>query len=190
MPQDPRARALLIHIAAYAAVVGICTVVNLWLNPHKLWFIWVAAGWGIGVAAHGFAYWLRHAHRRERVFVDPRARGFTVHLFAYVAVVILLFVVNLVVTPNTWWFYWVALSWGAGIALHGWLAFRKRRSGSDMKQSIASSTPPIETARKPQPAAKPQRKSPPPKEQATVPKKQNTPRKKPAAVHKRPTPKR
>ena len=126
MPQDPRARALLIHVGTYAVVVAICAAINLWLAPENLWFVWVAFGWGIGVAAHALAYWLRHTHRRERIFVDPKARGFTVHLFAYVAVIILLFVVNLTVTPNVWWFYWAALGWGAGVAFHAWCAFFRK----------------------------------------------------------------
>ena len=54
-------------------------------------------------------------HRRERIFIDKCTRSFTVHLFAYVAVVLLLFFVNLTVTPKVWWFYWVALGWGAGL---------------------------------------------------------------------------
>jgi hypothetical protein len=123
MPKDPRARALLIHIAAYAVVVAICAGVNLWLAPSNLWFLWVALGWGIGIAAHALAYFLRHSHRGERIFTDPKARGFTVHLFAYVAVIALLFVVNLVATPGSWWFYWVALGWSAGVAFHAWCAF-------------------------------------------------------------------
>jgi 2TM domain len=101
--------------------------INLWLAPGKLWFIWVLLGWGIGVAAHGLAAFLRRTHRRERIFVDPKARGFAVHLFAYVAVILLLLFVNLTVTPNVWWFYWVALGWGAGLAFHAWCAFGKRR---------------------------------------------------------------
>lgn len=32
------------------------------------------------------------------------------HLFAYVAVVFVLWFVNVTVTPKVWWFYWVALS--------------------------------------------------------------------------------
>jgi hypothetical protein len=52
------------------------------------------------------AFWLRHTRRRERVFIDPKARGFAVHLFAYVAVILLLFIVNLSVTPKVWWFWW------------------------------------------------------------------------------------
>ncbi len=131
MKTDPRAQprilAFLIHVAAYVLVVGICAALNLWLAPDYLWFVWVAAGWGIGVAAHGLGLALRHTRRRERIFIDPCARGFAVHAFAYVAVVILLFIVNVTATPNVWWFYWVALGWGAGVAAHGWCAFRKRK---------------------------------------------------------------
>ena len=120
-------RAFLIHMAIYVLVIVICAGVNLWLRPDNLWFIWVALGWGIGVAAHGLAFLLRRTHRRERIFIDCKARGFAVHLFAYVAVIALLFVVNLTATPERWWFYWVALGWGAGVAAHLWCAFRKRK---------------------------------------------------------------
>ncbi len=121
-------RVFLIHLAAYVIVTALLAAINLWFAPEKLWFIWVLLGWGIGVAAHGLALLLRRTHRRERIFSDPKTRAFTVHLFAYVAVIVLLFVVNLTATPNKWWFYWVALGWGAGIALHGWLVFRKPRT--------------------------------------------------------------
>jgi 2TM domain len=144
--KDPRTRALLIHLGAYAVGVAICAGINLWLSPDRLRFVWVAAGWGIGVAAHGLAYWLRHARRRERIFTDRRARGFTVHLFAYVAVILLLFVANATVTPNTWWFYWVALGWGAGIALHAWLAFGRDHDAAKGEGA--------KHATKPQPASK------------------------------------
>ena len=69
-------------------------------------------GWGIAVATHDLALLLRKTRRRERIFIDRKARAFTVHLFAYVAVVLLLLLVNLTVTPKVWWFYWVALVGG------------------------------------------------------------------------------
>jgi len=127
MSKDSELRVFLIHLAAYVIVTALLAAINLWFAPEKLWFVWVLLGWGIGVAAHGLALLLRRTHRRERIFSDPKTRAFTVHLFAYVAVVVLLFVVNLIATPNKWWFYWVALGWGAGVALHGWLVFRKPR---------------------------------------------------------------
>ena len=128
MEKDPPIRAFLIHLAIYALVVALCAAVNLWLRPDNLWFIWVALGWGIGVAAHGLALLLRRTHRRERIFIDCKVRGFAVHLFAYVAVIVLLFVVNLAATPENWWFIWVALGWGAGVLAHAWCVFRKRQS--------------------------------------------------------------
>jgi len=126
MSKAPGTRAFLVHLAAYAAVVAVLAGINLWLAPEKLWFVWVLLGWGIGVAAHGLALFLRRSRRRERIFIDPKARRFTVHLFAYVAVILLLLFVNLTATPNVWWL-WVALGWGAGLAFHGWCAFGKRR---------------------------------------------------------------
>lgn len=42
------------HLTAYVAVVGGLAVLNLTRNPDKLWVLWVAMGWGIGVAFHAF----------------------------------------------------------------------------------------------------------------------------------------
>ncbi len=168
MTKDPRARALLANVAAYVVVIALMAAVNLWRSPHNLWFIWVALGWGIGVAAHALAFFLRRTKRPERVFADPKARGFTVHLFAYVAVIALLFVVNLVATPHSWWFYWVALGWGAGIVANAWAVFGRSRpkgSGSAARQADT------------------------PKPKAPGAKTQSTPRKKSATPRKRSKPK-
>jgi hypothetical protein len=127
MFKDLSMRVFLIHLAAFVVGTLICAAINLWLTPNTLWFPWVLIGWGAAVATHALALLLRKTHRRERIFIDPKARSFTVHLFAYVATVLILFFVNLTVTPNVWWFYWVALGWGAGIIAHGWCAFGKRR---------------------------------------------------------------
>jgi hypothetical protein len=127
MFKDLSMRVFLIHLAAFVVGTLICAAINLWLTPNTLWFPWVLIGWGAAVATHALALLLRKTHRRERIFIDPKARSFTVHLFAYVATVLILFFVNLTVTPNVWWFYWVALGWGAGVIAHGWCAFGKRR---------------------------------------------------------------
>jgi cobalamin synthase len=168
MTKDPRLRALLANVVAYVVVIALMAAVNLWRSPDNLWFIWVALGWGIGVAAHALAFFLRRTHRRERVFSDPKTRAFTVHLFAYVAVIVLLFVVNLVATPHTWWFYWVALGWGAGIVANAWAVFgRSRPKGS------GTAAPKVDTQ---------------PKREAPAVKTRSTP-KKPATPRKRPKPK-
>jgi hypothetical protein len=128
MTKDPRVRAFLINFAVYLAVIALLAALNLWRSPDNLWVIWVALGWGIGVAAHGLALLLRKTDRPERVFSDPKVRGFAVHLFAYVAVIALLFVVNLVTSPDSWWWYWVALGWGLGLAANAWAVFGKSRA--------------------------------------------------------------
>ena len=121
-------RGFLIHLGVYVLVVGGLVALNVLTNPAKLWSLWVLAGWGIGVAAHDLVLLLKSSPRRHSLFQDKRRRGFAVHAFVYVAVILLLLVVNLVATPNTWWFYWVAAGWGAGLALHGWLALGRARA--------------------------------------------------------------
>ena len=116
MFNDLSMRIFLGHLVAYVAVTAISAGVNLWLTPDTLWFPWVLIGWGVAVATHAFALLLRKTRRRERIFIDRKARAFAVHLFAYVAVVLVLLFVNITVTPKVWWFYWVALGWGAGVA--------------------------------------------------------------------------
>jgi hypothetical protein len=113
MVKDFEVRVFLIHLAAFIAGTLICAAINLWLTPDTLWFPWVLLGWGAAIATHAFALFLRRTRRRERIFLDPKARKFAVHLFAYVATVLILLYVNLTVTPEVWWFYWVALGWGA-----------------------------------------------------------------------------
>lgn len=137
MFKDLPMRIFLAHLAAFIAGTLICAAVNLWLTPGTLWFPWVLMGWGIAVATHDLALLLRMTRRRERIFIDKCARSFTVHLFAYLAVVLLLFFVNLTVTPKSWWFYWVALGWGAGLIPHAWSAFGRRRRAPTAKHEAA-----------------------------------------------------
>lgn len=44
-----------IHAAAYVAVVGGLTSLNSNRTSDKPWILWVARGWGIGLAAHAAA---------------------------------------------------------------------------------------------------------------------------------------
>jgi hypothetical protein len=162
MFKDLAMRVFLAHLAAFVAGTAICAAVNLWLAPDTLWFPWVLIGWGAAVATHALALLLRKTHRRERIFIDRKARSFTVHLFAYLATVLILFFVNLTVTPKFWWFYWVALGWGAGVVAHGWCAFGKRRRSVPLhapaaRQHIATAKPHAAKPRKPR---KPQGKAP------------------------------
>jgi hypothetical protein len=127
MPQDHAMRGFFIHLGIYVSVVGLLAALNLYRNPNNLWFVWVLAGWGIGVAAHGLAILLQRSGRREAIFTDNRKRGFLVHLFVYVAVNALLIVVNLLTTPGYYWFLFPLIGWGLLLAAHGYAAFFRGR---------------------------------------------------------------
>lgn len=137
MFDDPRMRVFVVHLALYVMGLAVLAVINLLTTPKTLWFLWVLIGWGIAVAAHAIALLLETAHRRERIFVDPKARGFVVDLFVYVAVNLVLLAVNLIYTPQVWWFFWPMLGWGAGLIVHGWCAFRKHRLVSPLGAAVA-----------------------------------------------------
>lgn len=154
MFKDLSMRVFLAHLVAFVVIVAILAGINLWLTPQYPWWVWVLIGWGAAVATHAFALLLRKTRRRERIFIDKKARSFAVHLFAYLATVLILFFVNLTVTPNVWWFYWVALGWGAGIIAHGWCAFGKKRPRA---------APPVSA---PEPQTAKQEAVPPPKKSA------------------------
>jgi 2TM domain len=154
MFKDRAMRMFLVHLAAFVAGVLICAGLNLWLTPGMLWFPWVLMAWAIAIATHALALLLRKTRRRERILIDPKARASMVHLFAYLAVVLLLFFVNLTVTPRVWWFYWVALGWGIGVGFHLWCAFGKRRRRTPQQQS------PRQIEAKPERKRAPRRKKP------------------------------
>ena len=46
-----------------------------------------------------------------------RIKGFYTHLTIYCIVIGALFLINYL-THSGWWFYWPALGWGIGLALH------------------------------------------------------------------------
>jgi predicted membrane channel-forming protein YqfA (hemolysin III family) len=130
MKKDPALRAFLIHLGIFVVVVGALAALNLYRKPDHLWFIWVLAGWGIGVAAHGLALLLQRSDRREPVFSDKRVRGFSVHVFVYVAVNVLLIIVNLLYMPTYYWFLFPLIGWGLLLAAHAYVVFRRRRSAA------------------------------------------------------------
>ena len=49
--------------------------------------------------------------------------GFYTHLTVYVAVILLLMVINLLTPSSTIWFQWPMLGWGIGVVLHALTVF-------------------------------------------------------------------
>lgn len=55
-------------------------------------------------------------NRAERR-VDEKM-GFYRHLYSFIAVNIILIVINVLFSRGEWWFYWVTLFWGIGLVSH------------------------------------------------------------------------
>jgi 2TM domain len=129
MSQAHATRGFLIHFSVFVVVVGSLAALNLYHSTY-IWFIWVLAGWGIGVAAHDLALLLRAPVWREAIFTDERKRGFLIHLFVYLAVNVPLMVVNLLTTPDYYWFLLPLVGWGLALAAHAYAVFYSGRGGA------------------------------------------------------------
>lgn len=53
-----------IHLAVYVSVVGGLAYLNYTRNPDHLWVMWVAAGWGLGIAVHAMAFFSQRGRER------------------------------------------------------------------------------------------------------------------------------
>ena len=62
----------------------------------------------------------RYDRAKQRV---ESLRAFYYHLIVYIVVNIGLAVLNLVTTPQSLWFYWVMIFWGAGLLVHAFSTF-------------------------------------------------------------------
>jgi hypothetical protein len=71
--------------------------------------------------------WRSGLRKRAIASACSPIRGFAVHAFVYVAVVALLFGVNIAAGKHHWWAVWVALGWGVGVTVHSWAALLNRR---------------------------------------------------------------
>ncbi len=49
-------------------------------------------------------------------------KGFRIHFIVFAAVNALLFVVDMLTSPGTYWFQWPLIGWGIGILGHAFLA--------------------------------------------------------------------
>lgn len=59
--------------------------------------------------------------------------GFKIHLLVYLSVNALLVVINLMTTPDKYWFFWPLLGWGVGIAGHAFGVLRQSRGSPEAR---------------------------------------------------------
>ncbi|KAA3657167.1 MAG: histidine kinase [Chloroflexi bacterium] len=62
----------------------------------------------------------KYQKAKERVEV---IKGFYSHLTVYVFVNLLLFSINMIVSPNSLWFLWPLMGWGIGFVMHALSVF-------------------------------------------------------------------
>jgi LytS/YehU family sensor histidine kinase len=65
-------RAFYKHATIYVIVIAALCVINLLKSPSKLWFLYTAAGWGVGLLLHGAAvwgksFWLGHEWEEKKI---------------------------------------------------------------------------------------------------------------------------
>ncbi|WP_407415890.1 2TM domain-containing protein [Methanobrevibacter sp.] len=65
-------------------------------------------------------------YRRAEKRVDEKI-GFYRHLYSFIGVNAILFIINLIsnfLSPsNEWWFYWITIFWGIGLLIHFFKTF-------------------------------------------------------------------
>jgi len=59
---------------------------------------------------------MTYEEARERA---AEIKGFYQHFIVYLLVNAFLFVVNMLTSRGSWWFYWPLFGWGIGVAAHG-----------------------------------------------------------------------
>ena len=57
------------------------------------------------------------AKARAEKIVDEKM-GFYHHLYSFIAVNLILIIINVLFSRGEWWFYWVTLFWGIGLVSH------------------------------------------------------------------------
>ena len=62
----------------------------------------------------------KYQKAKERV---EAIKGLYIHLTVYVVVNLILFSINMIVSPNGLWFFWPLMGWGVGLAMHALTVF-------------------------------------------------------------------
>ena len=109
------------HLWIYAGIIGFLFIINMITSTHTLWFHWPAMVWGLAI----YLQWIKQSSPKgDGDSADTKIR-FRNHVKMYVGVIAFLFVINMLTSANTLWFYWPALGWGLLIFLH-WIKITKQ----------------------------------------------------------------
>ena len=77
---------------------------------------------------------IKYQKAKER---DELIKDFYIHLTVYVVVNLILFSINMIVSPKSLWFIWPLMGWGIAIVVHEFRFFVKRPGSSWEEKKIA-----------------------------------------------------
>lgn len=77
----------------------------------------------------------------QEVYLEAKKRveariGFYIHLGVYLAVMILLTILNLTVAGDYFWAMWPMIGWGSGVMIHGLFTFVFKPGPSTYKERL------------------------------------------------------
>ena len=142
-----------VHGIAYSAVNGLLALINLLTSPGFLWFLFPAAGWGIGLLHHFTEARSRAQEAREAAALPSAGkgelklvrklfrsrRGLRHHLSTTVGVSALLAGINLFLIPAAGpWLLIPIAALGGSLAIHAGTARERNRRLRDQLQSAGA----------------------------------------------------
>jgi len=75
------------------------------------------------------------AYKRAEKIVEEKI-GFYIHIVTFIVVNIVLIVINVVTSPEYFWFIWPLLGWGIGLVFHGLNVFVVYKGSSITEKMI------------------------------------------------------
>ncbi|MFX1493949.1 MAG: 2TM domain-containing protein [Promethearchaeota archaeon] len=124
-----------IHIGIFIVVNALLLILNILFSLTTLWVIFPFFGWLIGLAEH-IATYIVYA---KGVYPGAK-RAVYFHSVAYIFVILYLFIINLMVTPDFYWVLFPTIFWGTGFVIHLIAFFIYRRPSIDSEGTLKSRT--------------------------------------------------
>ncbi|MFM7427014.1 MAG: 2TM domain-containing protein [Elainella sp.] len=97
------------------------------VSPEQLAELATEVGIPLEVLKQAEQDWLkeRQGQQQQALWQSGQRLGFRLHLIPYIAVSLLLVVINLSTTPRIYWSLYPILGWGMGVAMHAAYVYRK-----------------------------------------------------------------
>ena len=139
------------HLISFIAVNGMLFFINMFTGGSFPWFLFPLGGWGIGLVSHmnSVRLLLKQKEELDKMpeLTPPQLKilkkihkmenGFSGHIVSNIAVILFLFMINMITSPGFPWFIFPAVGMGIGIVTH-WLnhAGKIRRLKKELDRQI------------------------------------------------------